>query len=219
MWYFVALLLSGKALKTHRRKAVTNPPPAVPPPEEQDDLVDEAGSATTLSLFLLWLNRRQTEISLPAVRLACNFRFAGDTAGTRPAAQKPHSESLLPADAKYSSQRLVRIGTERLNRSKKLQFPCIFTRSVLSCSLKILPHLHEAEISTQHSANPMVSKSERHLVRSDDSGVSLLDPGVIGTVIERSGISQSIHILQSLYPGSPLTRCEPVAVDQLARIN
>ncbi len=65
----------------------------------------------------------------------------------------------------------------------------------------------------------MVSKSEGYFVSPSDGGLGLLDQCVAGTVIERTGISQSIHILQSLYPGAPLTRCEPVAVDQLTRIN
>jgi hypothetical protein len=65
----------------------------------------------------------------------------------------------------------------------------------------------------------MVSKSEGCFVSLSDGGFGLLDQCVAVTVIERTGISQSIHILQSLYPGSPLTRCEPAAVNQLARID
>jgi len=147
--------------------------------------------------------------------------MAGDTSEIRPQhrSHNAYSQPLLTGHAKYLSQSLVRVSAECLNWSQKLEFPCIFTSSMLSCSLKLLLHLHEVEISTQHSANPVVSKSEGYLVRSGDSGLSPLDQRVKGAVIERSGISQSIHILQSLYPGSPLTRCEPAAVDQLTRID
>ncbi len=65
----------------------------------------------------------------------------------------------------------------------------------------------------------MVSKSEGYFVSLSDGGLSLLDQCVAGTVIERTGIPQSIHILQCLYAGSPLARCEPAAVDQLTRID
>ncbi len=61
----------------------------------------------------------------------------------------------------------------------------------------------------------MVSKSEGYFISLSDGGLGLLAQCVAGTVIERTGIPQSIHILQSLYPGSPLTRCETAAVDQL----
>jgi hypothetical protein len=103
--------------------------------------------------------------------------------------------------------------------NQNLQPPCIFTCGVLSCSLKVALRLRELEIGTQHSANPMVSKSEGYFVSLRDRGSALLDQCVVGTVIDRTGISQSIHILQSLCPRSPLIRCEPPAVDQPASID